>query len=99
MEFEKDNYKVTQYATPCLSHFSYLIESGDECVIIDPLRDYQSYVEYLKTNNKKLSYIIETHFHADFVSGHVVLSKVTGAKIIFGKNTIAQFNHIQIEDQ
>lgn len=73
MEFKKDNYSVTQFSTPCLSHFSYLIESGGECAIIDPLRDYTSYVNILKDKNLALKYIVETHFHADFVSGHVAL--------------------------
>lgn len=75
MEFTKDNYKVTQFSTPCLSHFSYLIESAGECAIIDPLRDFDSYLIYLKTHKLKLIYVIETHFHADFVSGHVALAK------------------------
>lgn len=89
MEFVSENFKVIQFATPCLSHFSYLIESGNDCVVIDPLRDYSIYVDYMEKNKKTLKYIIETHFHADFVSGHVALSKATGAKIIFGKNQSA----------
>ena len=74
MEIKKDNYKVIQFQTPCLSHFSYYIESGNDCVVIDPLRDYEIYLKCCKENNKNLKYIIETHFHADFVSGHYSLS-------------------------
>ena len=76
--------KIEQIYTGCLAQGAYYIESDGEVAIIDPLRETQQYVDKANNENAKIKYIFETHFHADFVSGHVDLSKKTGAKIIFG---------------
>jgi len=76
--------KVEQIYTGCLAQGAYYIESEGEAVIIDPLRETQPYVDKLNKEGVKLKYIFETHFHADFVSGHVDLAKKTGAKIVYG---------------
>lgn len=75
---------VKQLYTGCLSEAAYYIESEGEVAIIDPLRDTDEYIKLAKENNAGIKYIFETHFHADFVSGHVDLSKKTGAPIIYG---------------
>jgi glyoxylase-like metal-dependent hydrolase (beta-lactamase superfamily II)/rhodanese-related sulfurtransferase len=85
---EKENYYVYQFNTSCLFQYSYYIESDKEAVIIDPIRDCESYIQMLENRGASLKYIFETHFHADFVSGHVELSKLTGAKIVFGPNAL-----------
>jgi glyoxylase-like metal-dependent hydrolase (beta-lactamase superfamily II)/rhodanese-related sulfurtransferase len=82
---------IQQIYTPCLSEAAYYIESNGEAAIIDPLRDIDTYLELAKTNNSKIKYIFETHFHADFVSGHIDLSKATGAPIIFGPGAQTSF--------
>ena len=76
--------KIEQIYTGCLAQGAYYIESNGEVAIIDPLRETQQYVDKANRENAKIKYIFETHFHADFVSGHVDLAKKTGAKIIFG---------------
>lgn len=76
--------KVEQIYTGCLAQGAYYIESAGEAVIIDPLRETKPYVQKLEQTGAKLKYIIETHFHADFVSGHLDLAKATGATIVFG---------------
>jgi glyoxylase-like metal-dependent hydrolase (beta-lactamase superfamily II)/rhodanese-related sulfurtransferase len=76
--------KVEQIYTGCLAQGAYYIESKGEAVIIDPLRETKPYLQILEKNGVILKYIFETHFHADFVSGHVDLGKATGAKVIFG---------------
>ena len=76
--------KIEQIYTGCLAQGAYYIESDGEVAIIDPLRETQQYVDKANNENAKIKYIFETHFHADFVSGHVDLAKKTGAKIIFG---------------
>ncbi|MFM2225413.1 MAG: hypothetical protein RJA07_1615 [Bacteroidota bacterium] len=75
---------IQQLYTNCLAQAAYYIESNGEAAIIDPLRDTADYITLLKSRNAKLKYIFETHFHADFVSGHLDLAKQTGAQIIFG---------------
>ena len=75
---------IKQFYTSCLSEAAYYIESEGEVAIIDPLRDTDEYVKLAKENNAGIKYIFETHFHADFVSGHIDLSKQTGAPIIYG---------------
>lgn len=82
---------IQQIYTPCLSEAAYYIESNGEAAIIDPLRDIDTYLELAKTNNSKIKYIFETHFHADFVSGHIDLSKATGAPIIYGPGAQTSF--------
>jgi glyoxylase-like metal-dependent hydrolase (beta-lactamase superfamily II) len=70
---------IKQFYTNCLSEAAYYIESEGEVAIIDPLRDIDAYLELAHERNAKIKYIFETHFHADFVSGHLDLSKQTGA--------------------
>ncbi len=76
--------KVEQIYTGCLAHGAYYIESAGEAVIIDPLRETKPYLEKLERAGVRLKYILETHFHADFVSGHLDLAKATGATIVYG---------------
>ena len=76
--------KVEQMYTNCLAEAAYYIESDGEAAIIDPIRETTPYLEKLKLTGAKLKYVFETHFHADFVSGHIDLAKKTDAKIIFG---------------
>lgn len=76
--------KIEQIYTGCLAQGAYYIESNGEVAIIDPLRETQQYVDKATNENAKIKYIFETHFHADFVSGHIDLAEKTGAKIIFG---------------
>ena len=90
--------KIEQIYTGCLSEAAYYIESEGESVIIDPLREVEPYIEKAKENNTQIKYILETHFHADFVSGHVELAKKTGAKIIFGPHAKTEFKFKQVED-
>src|ERR1043165_4856765 len=75
---------IKQLYTNCLAQGAYYISNGGEAAIIDPLRETRPYLDLLKQNGDKLKYIFETHFHADFVSGHVDLARETGAKIVFG---------------
>src|SRR4051812_18418619 len=82
---------VKQLYTGCLSEAAYYIESEGEVAIIDPLRDIETYLQMAEERNAKIRYIFETHFHADFVSGHIDLAKATGATIIYGPNTNAGF--------
>jgi hydroxyacylglutathione hydrolase len=76
--------KVEQIYTGCLAQGAYYIESNGEAAIIDPLREVQPYIDMANTRGTKIKYIFETHFHADFVSGHVDLAKKTGAQIVYG---------------
>ncbi len=76
--------KVEQIYTGCLAEAAYYIESNGEAVIIDPLRETEPYIERAKADNATIKYVLETHFHADFVSGHLDLRKKTGATIVFG---------------
>lgn len=76
--------KIEQIYTGCLAEAAYYIESEGEVAIIDPLREAWPYIEKASANNAKIKYVLETHFHADFVSGHLELAKKTGAKIVFG---------------
>ena len=77
---------VEQIYTGCLAQGAYYIESNGEVAIIDPLRETTPYLAKVKENGVTIKYIFETHFHADFVSGHLDLAKATGAKIIYGPN-------------
>ena len=89
---------IEQIYTGCLAQGAYYIESEGEVAIIDPLREVQPYLERAKRDNAEIKYIFETHFHADFVSGHVTLSKETGAPIIFGPNANPSFEAIIATD-
>jgi hydroxyacylglutathione hydrolase len=75
---------IHQFYTACLSEAAYYIESNGEAAIIDPLRDIETYLNFAKERNATIKYVFETHFHADFVSGHIDLSKATQAPIIYG---------------
>ena len=90
--------KIEQIYTGCLAEAAYYIESEGEAVIIDPLRETQPYLELLEKNGAKLKYIFETHFHADFVSGHVDLAKKTGATIVYGPNAETNYEIHQAKD-
>jgi len=83
--------KIEQLYTNCLAEAAYYIESNGEAVVIDPLRDVDEYIEKAKKGNAKIKYIFLTHFHADFVSGHIDLAKKTGATIVFGPSAKADF--------
>lgn len=83
---------VEQLYTGCLSEAAYYIESDGQAAIVDPMRDVGAYTELAKKRNATIKYIFETHFHADFVSGHLDLSNATGAPIIYGPDTEAGFN-------
>ena len=83
--------KIEQIYTGCLAQGAYYIESNGEVAIIDPLREVQPYIEKANRDNAKIKYIFETHFHADFVSGHVTLSEKTSAPIIFGPTANPSF--------
>ena len=89
---------VKQIYTQCLAQASYYIESDGESVVIDPIRDIDSYVSLLDINNSKLKFILETHFHADFISGHLELNKKYGAPIIFGHNAEPAYNFLGKKD-
>ena len=91
--------KVEQIYTGCLAQGAYYIVSQGEAVIIDPLREVQPYLDKLQQDNAKLKYILETHFHADFVSGHVDLSDKTGAAIVYGPTAKPEFEAIIAKDE
>lgn len=78
--------RVDQIYTGCLAEAAYYIESKGEAVIIDPLREIEPYLERAETDRARIKYVLETHFHADFVSGHLDLAKRTGATIVYGPN-------------
>lgn len=82
---------IEQIYTGCLAQGAYYIESKGEVAIIDPLREVKPYIDRAKQDNAKIHYIFETHFHADFVSGHLTLAKQTGASIVFGPNANPSF--------
>ncbi len=83
--------KVEQIYTGCLSQGAYYIESKGEAVVIDPLREVDPYIQKATRNKAKIKYVFETHFHADFVSGHLDLAKKTGATIVYGPNAAPAF--------
>ena len=86
--------KIEQIYTGCLAQASYYIECNGEAAVIDPLRDIDVYINKAKDSNATIKYIFETHFHADFVSGHLSLSKLTNASIIFGPKANPKFDAI-----
>lgn len=91
-------FNVEQIYTGCLAQGAYYITSNGEAAIIDPLRETQPYIDRLNKDNVKLKYIFETHFHADFVSGHVDLSRKTNAPIVYGPNATCEFECISATD-
>lgn len=90
--------KLEQIYTGCIAHAAYYIESNGEAAIFDPLREVQSYINRAKKDNAKIKYVFETHFHADFVSGHLDLANKTGAKIVYGPTANPDFEAIIAED-
>lgn len=90
--------KVEQLYTDCLAEAAYYIESNGEAAIVDPMREVQQYIDMANANGVKIKYIFETHFHADFVSGHVDLAEKTGAKIVFGPTAKTEFDSIIATD-
>jgi glyoxylase-like metal-dependent hydrolase (beta-lactamase superfamily II)/rhodanese-related sulfurtransferase len=90
--------KIEQIYTGCLAQGAYYIVSNGEAAIIDPLRETQPYIDRLEKDNVKLKYIFETHFHADFVSGHLDLSRKTNAPIVYGPTAAPDFEAIIAED-
>ncbi|MDH5475654.1 MAG: rhodanese-like domain-containing protein [Cyclobacteriaceae bacterium] len=90
--------KIEQIYTGCLAEAAYYIESKGEVAIIDPLRETEQYIKRAEKDGAKIKYIFETHFHADFVSGHVDLANKTGAKIVYGPSATAAFDFIEAED-
>ena len=89
---------VKQLYTKCLSQGAYYIESAGEAAVIDPLREVSEYINIAKASNSKIKYIFETHFHADFISGHITLSKLTNAPIVYGPNATPSFESIIAHD-
>ncbi|MFZ9583176.1 MAG: MBL fold metallo-hydrolase, partial [Crocinitomicaceae bacterium] len=90
--------KIEQIYTGCLAQGAYYLTSEGEAVIIDPLRETSPYLSRLKADNVDLKYILETHFHADFVSGHLDLSRATGAPIVYGPNASPAFDFYAAKD-
>jgi len=92
------NMKIEQIYTGCLAQGAYYVESKGEVAIIDPLREVRPYLKRAEEDKGQIKYIFETHFHADFVSGHVTLAKETGAEIIYGPNANPAFKATIAED-
>jgi hydroxyacylglutathione hydrolase len=90
--------KIEQIYTGCIAHAAYYIENNGEAAIFDPLREVQPYIDRAVKDNAKIKYIFETHFHADFVSGHIDLAKKTGAEIIFGPTAKCGYECTTAED-
>ena len=90
--------KVEQIYTGCLAEAAYYIESEGEAAIIDPLRETEPYLSRATQDNAKIKYVLETHFHADFVSGHLDLAKKTGAQIVYGPTAKPNFDALVAED-
>ncbi|MDB2442470.1 MBL fold metallo-hydrolase [Flavobacteriales bacterium] len=90
--------KIEQIYTGCLAQGAYYIESNGEVAIIDPMREVSEYIDLANSRGAKIKYIFETHFHADFVSGHLTLSERTGAPIIFGPTATTSFDSITAVD-
>jgi glyoxylase-like metal-dependent hydrolase (beta-lactamase superfamily II)/rhodanese-related sulfurtransferase len=90
--------KVEQIYTGCLAEAAYYVESNGECAIIDPLRDTAPYIKKAAKDGATIKYIFETHFHADFVSGHLELAQKTGAAIVYGAGAQTDFESIKAND-
>lgn len=87
-----------QFYLGCLAHASYYIGSGGEAAVIDPQRDVQQYLDEAEAHGQTIKYIIETHSHADFVSGHIELAKRTGAEIVYGQQANTKFPTLKVSD-
>lgn len=92
------NMKVEQIYTGCIAHAAYYIENNGEAAVFDPLREVQSYLDRAEMDNAKIKYVFETHFHADFVSGHLDLRKKAGAEIVFGPGAKPSYEASIAED-
>jgi hydroxyacylglutathione hydrolase len=90
--------KIEQIYTGCIAQAAYYLESNGEAAIFDPLREVQPYLDRAQIDNAKINYIFETHFHADFVSGHLDLAKKSGGKIVYGPTANPEFEAIIAED-
>ncbi len=90
--------KIEQIYTGCIAHAAYYIESNGEAAIFDPLREVQPYIDRAQKDNANIKYIFETHFHADFVSGHLDLAQKTGASIVYGPTAKPNFECIVATD-
>ena len=90
--------KIEQIYTGCLAHAAYYLENKGEAAIFDPLREVEPYIQRAVKGNAKIKYVFETHFHADFVSGHLDLAQKTGAKIVFGPTAKPGYDAIVAED-
>ncbi|HKF58593.1 MAG TPA: MBL fold metallo-hydrolase [Blastocatellia bacterium] len=87
-----------QFYLGCLAHASYLIGSDGAAAVVDPQRDVDHYIQEAESQGLKIQYVIETHLHADFVSGHVELAAKTGAQIVFGRRAAVEFPHLSVKD-
>src|SRR5580765_14091 len=87
-----------QFYLGCLAHASYLIGSGNEAAVVDPQRDIEIYLEEARAHGFQIRYVIETHLHADFVSGHRELAAQAGAKVYFGHRAPAKFEFVPVHD-
>src|SRR6476469_9099987 len=87
-----------QFYLACLAHASYLIGSDGEAAVVDPQRDVDEYLEEAAAHGLEIKYVIETHLHADFVSGHQEIAARTGAQIIFGAKADVEFDHRAVSD-
>jgi glyoxylase-like metal-dependent hydrolase (beta-lactamase superfamily II)/rhodanese-related sulfurtransferase len=94
----KKKMKIEQIYTGCLAQGAYYIESDGEAVVIDPLREVEPYIAKAEKDNATIKYVLETHFHADFVSGHIDLSRKTGAAIVYGPTANTAFKAIVAND-
>src|SRR6476469_6537123 len=90
--------KIEQIYTGCMAQAAYYLESNGEAAIFDPLREVQPYIERAQKDNARIKYIFETHFHADFVSGHLDLAKKTGGQIVYGPNAQPAFDALIATD-
>lgn len=90
--------KIEQIYTGCIAHAAYYLENNGEAAIFDPLREVQPYIEKAKKDNAKIKYVFETHFHADFVSGHLDLAQKEGATIVYGPTAKPNFKALVAED-
>lgn len=99
MSSKTNNMKIEQIYTGCLAQGAYYIESDGEAAIVDPLREVAPYIRKADSNGAKIRYVLETHFHADFVSGHLDLARKTGAKIVYGPTAEPAFDFYPAWDQ
>ena len=90
---------IEQIYTGCLAHAAYYLESYGEAAIFDPLREVEPYIKRAKRDQAKIKYVFETHFHADFVSGHLDLQKKTDAQIVYGPTAKPGFEAIVAESE